>query len=115
MKIVDFLNYAKKLAIPDYDDYLMPYLQSNSVMPQTLNTIEHVPGMPELKIQLPKFQISQSYDHTELLASRSFQNLITRRWAHLRDILDEAFLGLEEQLDETIAIVQSEIEKSSTR
>ena len=98
-----------------YDDYLMPYLQSNSVMPQTLNTIEHVPGLPELKIQLPKFQISQSYDHTELLASRSFQNLITRRWVHLRDILDQEFMGLEEQLDETIAIVQSEIEKSSTR
>jgi hypothetical protein len=98
-----------------YDDYLMPYLQLNSVMPQTLNTIEHLLGFPELKVQIPKFQISQSYDHTELLASRSFQNLMTRRWVYLRDILDQEFMGLEEQMDETIAIVQSEIEKSSTR
>jgi len=93
-----------------YDTRFMSFLEDNASMPQILNAVEHAPGDPEFTYSFgEKFLLGVSVDHTKLLSSQQFQGLLTRRSVLLNDILTQAFLQLEDDLDATIAVIEQEL------
>ena len=94
-----------------YDDRLMTHMEQHASMPQIMNTVDHVPGYPEISYDFgATFQLDTTVDHRELLGDRKFQGLLMRRSILLNDILSQSFNNLEDDLATTIASVRSHVD-----
>jgi len=95
-----------------FDNRLMVFMESNVSMPQLLNIIGPIPGLPEYSYDYGgDFSIVERVDHSKLLSNQQFQGLLARRSILLNDILTQTFFGLEADLDATIAALEEELVK----
>jgi len=78
---------------------LMPFVRRHVNQAQLTGITENVPGT-NISYGLPAINVSNRYDHSELLSDVEFQNLIIARIYSLMDIINFAWLGFEEQLNE---------------
>ena len=90
---------------------LNPFLIRHTQLPQIWASGDHYPGFPELPAaNFGEFKLyTEKVDHTALLSNREFQNIVSLKMLHLDDILSTAFEGIEENLDDTIELIETEL------
>jgi len=89
--------------------YVTPFFRDYLNEPQLIGKIERVPGTQIKYVYPPIKEITNRYQHSELLSSVKFQNLLVLRISRLMAIRNYAWLGFEEQLDGVIKLVEVEL------
>jgi len=97
---------ARDLAF--YDVHLIPFLNANVSMPQILNASRQKPGLSYKFDQ--EFSLKVRTDHTDLLTSKEFQGLVTRRSILLNDILLQMSPDFGADLDTFIEVIRAELQ-----
>lgn len=87
---------------------LMPFVRRHVNQAQLTGITENVPGT-DISYGLPAINVSNHYDHSELLSNVEFQNLILARIYSLMDITNFAWLGFAEELDDVISLLEAEL------
>jgi hypothetical protein len=86
-----------------------PFLIANAYMPPVANAGANEPGHPENEIYVARYSHFAQYDNSALLSDRKFQNILIEKVYKQENILDYAFLGLDEELGATIELLQEEL------
>lgn len=111
----DRFNFIKETARLDqeyYRDRVMPYLTKHASLAHIANVGSVDPNNPEVVYEpAGKYDLNESFAHDELLADREFRNVLIEKAVRQEDILNLAFVGLEEELDETIRALQAELKR----
>ena len=97
---------ARDLAF--YDVHLIPFLNANVSMPQILNASRQKPGSSYKFDQ--EFSLKVRTDHTDLLTSKEFQGLVSRRSILLNDILLRISPDFGADLDTFIEVIRAELQ-----
>ena len=93
-----------------FTERLMPFLAENSSLIQIRAAEDHAPGNPEDEYDATGVvQPKESVSHSELLANTQFLNILSEREVWLTDILTMGLAGIDEDLDETIEMLESEL------
>ena len=97
---------ARDLAF--YDVHLIPFLNANVSMPQILNASRQKLGLSYKFDQ--EFSLKVKTDHTDLLTSKEFQGLVSRRSILLNDILLRISPDFGGDLDTFIEVIRAELQ-----
>jgi hypothetical protein len=97
---------ARDLAF--YDVHLIPFLNANVSMPQILNASRQKLGLSYKFDQ--EFSLKVKTDHTDLLTSKEFQGLVSRRSILLNDILLRISPDFGADLDTFIEVIRAELQ-----
>ena len=97
---------ARDLAF--YDVHLIPFLNANVSMPQILNASRQKLGLSYKFDQ--EFSLKVRTDHTDLLTSKEFQGLVSRRSILLNDILLRISPDFGADLDTFIEVIRAELQ-----
>jgi len=92
-----------------YRETLIPFMQKRASLPQILSGIEHAPGMPDWSYDFPELEIATRRDHRDLLRDSEFQGLLAAKIDIVHDILQYSLGNLDDDLDEVILMLQSEL------
>jgi len=92
-----------------HHDTLTPFLIAKAYLPQIQASVEHAPGIPENINYFPELRLHKTYDHSELLASVEFQNMLTTKIDRITDILKGGYSDVDGQLDATIELLETEL------
>jgi len=92
-----------------HHDTYTPYLLANAYMPQLTNPVEHQPGVPESPYVFPRFELATRKKHSELIRSEAFQNMMIAKLYRIQDILQGSFDPMDQQLDEAIKLLDTEL------
>ncbi len=98
---------ARDLAF--YDVHLIPFLNANVSMPQILNAGRQKKTELSYKFD-QEFSLKVRTDHTDLLTSKEFQGLVTRRSILLNDILLRISPDFGADLDTFIEVIRAELQ-----
>jgi hypothetical protein len=82
-----------------------------SILKQAEAGMLHRPGNLESTFSFPDFGASKDCDHSELLTSVPFQNLLVAKMERQLDILDVGQPGDEEHLVAVISMIEDEFQK----
>ena len=93
-----------------HENIMTPFMIASSNMSQITKTIKHRPGHPELTIKSRNLGVADGRHHSELLATVEYQNLLVAKMERLSDILEVGHPGLEESLNSTIEMLESELD-----
>lgn len=88
-----------------------PFMFANSYLPPIVNANTSVPGHPEISYHSEEVADSGDYDNVNLLSNPEFVNLLIGKAFKQRNILNIGFLGLEDNLDQTIRMLDWELNK----
>jgi hypothetical protein len=94
-----------------FNNVLMPFLTEHADLPQVYLRLPPMPGSSDHVLSKPKWAVSEPSDNTHLLDNKEFANILTEKIDRHLAILDLAFAGLDEKLDETIQILEAELSK----
>jgi len=94
-----------------HKDTITPFMIANANMAQISATMTHRPGEPQLQIPSPDFGIARSYQHSELLSTVAFQNILVAKLERLSDIRDVGHPGVEKHLVAVIRMLEGELGK----
>lgn len=86
-----------------------PYLIANAYMPQLTNRTEHQPGVPEFPYVFPRFVLEHRKSHLALVRSEEFQNMMIAKLDRIQDILQNAVLSLDKDMDEAIELLNEDL------
>jgi hypothetical protein len=86
-----------------------PFLVANAYLPQLISKTKHVPGLPESSYQYPEIELSVAQDHSQLLRRKDFQNMLVAKMDRIIDILQNGYRDIDQQLDETILLLNEEL------
>ena len=87
----------------------VPFLVANAYLPQLISMVEHIPGLPEYSYQYPEIELSIAQDHSQLLRRKDFQNMLVAKMDRIIDILQNGYRDIDQQLDETILLLNEEL------
>jgi hypothetical protein len=88
----------------------LPFWSEHAFIPQILDAAEAEPGNPDINYEYGrKLNFAVDFEHSSLLAERRFQNLLVERAVVLTNILTIGFANLEEDLAETIDLLNEEL------
>ena len=90
-----------------FKNHLMPFLTKNVYLPQVYLYLSGQTGEPSIELRNPGWEIPEHVDNSSILDSREFVNLLTEKVDRHLAILDIGFKGLDEQLDETIGLIDA--------
>jgi hypothetical protein len=90
---------------------LTPFLTVNANLAQIVSKIEHEPGNPQNRYAFGDIGIGNTRLHSELLSNTEFQNLLIAKMEHLSDILRYGYVGLDDQLQEIISMLEAELDE----
>ncbi len=86
-----------------------PFLVANAYLPQLISKFEQIPGLPEYSFQYPEIELSIAQDHSQLLRRKDFQNMLVAKMDRIIDILQTGYRDIDQQLDETILLLNEEL------
>ena len=92
---------------------MTPFMIENANMAQITASMKHRPGQPEIAIKLADYGFSRSEQHSEMLASVAFQNLLIAKIERCLDLLEIGHPGVEEHLTSAIDMLETELGASS--
>jgi hypothetical protein len=78
-------------------------------MPQLTNRTEHQPGVPEFPYVFPRFVLEHRKSHLALVRSEEFQNMMIAKLDRIQDILQNAVLSLDKDMDEAIELLNEDL------
>jgi hypothetical protein len=84
---------------------------SNANMSQIPSSMQHRPGNLESTFSFPDFGACKDRDHSELLTSVPFQNLLVAKMERQLDILNVGRPGVEEHLVAVISMIENELQE----
>jgi len=109
------INSVKNVSRRDemyYHNNLMPFLIKNAQLAQIGNVPSHYPGHPELPYNPSnRYMIQESYDHSEMISSREFLNLMIEKATKQEDSFVTEAPVLEKRLKETTALIKQEVDR----
>jgi hypothetical protein len=94
-----------------HKDVMTPFMIANANMAQITATVKHRPGQPESPIKIRDLGPAKGYQHSELLSTIEFQNLLVAKMERLSDILDVGHPGVERRLLQAIEMLEVELDK----
>jgi len=92
-------------------DVMTPFMIANANMAQINATMRHRPGQPETTIKIRDLGSAKGYQHSELLSTIEFQNLLVAKMERLSDILETGHPGVERRLVQVIEMLEDELDK----
>lgn len=92
-----------------HNEVLFPFYIEHANLVGLANASEHAPGHPEVPYVFPVFRDSGQGTNRAMLAKPQFRNLMVAKLDKLTDI-NQDFPGLEMLLNESISMIQSELE-----
>jgi hypothetical protein len=94
-----------------HQEVMTPFMISHANMAQISASMQHRPGDPENTFSFPDLGTTDAYDHSDLLSSVEFQNLLIAKIERHLDILDIGHPGVEQHLIEVITMLEEELKK----
>lgn len=94
-----------------HQNVMTPFMISHANMAQISASIQHRPGNPDDSFTFPDVGVTKSRDHSELLSSVEFQNLLIAKMERQLDILDTGHPGVEQHLPAVISMLEEELNK----
>ena len=88
-----------------------PFLRQFGDVAQVESTITHIPGHPSIRVDPFPVRPTERFDHSTLLESREFRNILAETWVIVMEIL-MLYDTAEEWIDESTALIQVEIGNS---
>lgn len=108
----DTVRETVAMEVDFYHHQFIPFLAANASLPQIINVIDHIPGGSGTRYQYgKKFSLAATNDHSELLSSQEFQNILVERSVLLTDIITQAFANIDQPLNATIRELEEELAK----
>lgn len=92
-------------------DVMTPFMIAHANMVQINATMRHRPGQPESTIKIRDLGTAKGYQHSELLSTIEFQNLLVAKMERLSDILEVGHPGVERRMVEVIVMLEDELNK----
>ena len=89
-----------------------PFLRKYGDVAQVENTITHIPGHPSIQVDPFPIRPRERFDHSALLSSREFRNILTETWVIAMEILS-LYDRTDAWIDESTTLIQGEIERLS--
>ena len=90
-----------------FKNVLMPFMTKNIYLPQVYLYLSSQPGAPGTKIRDAGWEIPERVDNSVVLHNPEFANILTEKIDRHLAILDIGFKGLDEQLRETIGMLEN--------
>lgn len=84
----------------------IPFLTKNVYLPQVYLYLPSQPGKPSIDLRDPGWDIQERVDNSAILDNSEFANILTEKIDRHLAILDIGFKGLDEQLGETIRLLE---------
>jgi hypothetical protein len=109
------IERAVSLQRQDYDFYLnvwMPFLRANAYLPQWAAIGTPKPGQSEAILAAIDLNLEGSWNSTEMVESREFQNILVQKYWIQYDVL-LAFDVLEELIGQTIRRIEGNLQGSA--
>lgn len=94
-----------------HQEIMTPFIISHTSMAQINARMKHRPGDLENAFTFPGVGVINSHDHSELLSSVEFQNLLIAKMERQFDILKTGHPGVEKHLVEVISMLEEELDK----
>jgi hypothetical protein len=92
---------------------MTPFMLEHADMAQITARMKHRPGQPEDAIVPTDYGFGRRQQHSELLASVAFQNLLIAKIERCLDLLETGHPGVEKNLDSAIHMLESELATTS--
>jgi hypothetical protein len=93
-----------------FTDRQMPLLAELTLLTQIANADDGQPGHPDVLYDGGRRVVLKSHvSHGGLLADRKFQNMLVQRDQFITDIIFFAYSAMEENLNETISLLEQEL------
>ena len=89
-----------------FKNILMPFLTRNVYLPQVYLYLPSQPGKPGIDVRNPGWEIPDRVDNSTVLDNPEFANILTEKVDRHLAILDIGFKGLDDQLGETIRMLE---------
>jgi len=94
-----------------FKSVLLPFLTKNAHLPQIYLHLPDMPASPETTLREPGWEIKEPVDNSAILKNPEFANILTEKVDRHLAILDIGFKGLDERLDDTIALIDAALSK----
>lgn len=88
---------------------MTPFMIEHADMAQITARMKHRPGQPEDAIVPADYGFGRRRQHSELLATVAFQNLLIAKIERCLDLLETGHPGVEQNLDSAIHVLESEL------
>jgi len=92
-----------------HKDVMTPFMIAHANMAQITAAILHRPGESELQAVFPDLGLTNSFRHSELLATVEMQNILVAKLERLTDIRDVGHPGVERHLLVVIRMLEDEL------
>ena len=88
---------------------MTPFMIENADMAQITAGMKHRPGQPDDAFTPIDFGFDRRQQHSEMLATVSFQNLLIAKIERCADLLETGHPGVEQHLTSAIRMLQAEL------
>ena len=92
---------------------MTPFMVEHADMAQITARMKHRPGQPEVTIVPTDYGFGRRQQHSELLATVAFQNLLIAKIERCLDLLETGHPGVEQNLASAIHMLESELAATS--
>jgi len=110
---IERVKYHSRNDSEFHNRIMTPFMIENADMAQITTSMKHRPGQPEIEVALTDYGFGRRRNHSEMLASVPFQNLLIAKIERCLDLLETGHPGVEEQLNAVISMLESELETAS--
>ena len=93
---------------------MTPFMIEHADMAQITASMNHRPGQPEVAISATDYGFGRRQQHSELLASVAFQNLLIAKIERCLDLLEIGHPGVEHHLDSAVRMLELELATQSS-
>ena len=88
---------------------MTPFMIEHADMAQITTSMKHRPGQPEIVVTLTDYGFGRRSNHSEMLASVPFQNLLVAKIERCLDLLETGHPGVEKHLTSAISMLEAEL------
>ena len=108
--IYEKVRYRVSRDVEFFDSYLLPFWIEHAHLAQIYHHDPYFSSDVQVGYEsVDAWIVPDTIDHSELLSNRKFQNILIEKMDRQAIILNRAFAGLDERLDETITLLETEL------